>query len=996
MTINERMFEDAIEAWLLKNGDYQRSLPSNFDRDLGLDTAELFAFIGETQPKEWEALLGRYGGDANAAQRGFATRLAKEIDNRGTVDVLRRGAIDLGIAIQLAFFKPASRMTPALQGLYDCNRVTLTRQLAYEPESQKTIDLALLVNGIPTATAELKNPLTGQTVEHAIEQYRTDRDPRNVTLARRALVHFAVDPERVAMTTKLAGATTGFLPFNRGHDEGAGNPPNPEGHRTAYLWEQVWTRDAWMDILARFIHIERPAKGSAAAKRAAQKVIFPRFHQWNAVLALEAQARADGPGSDYLIEHSAGSGKSNTIAWTAHRLSTLHGADDEQVFDKIVVITDRVVLDKQLQEVIYQFEQTRGVVVRIDKDSNQLADALASERARVIVTTLQKFPFVIEKIRKLPKRRYAVIVDEAHSSQTGETAKDLRLALGAGDEHELTVAETQDAGFIAEAIDPVEEALARAVGARGPQRNLSFFAFTATPKARTLGLFGTLNPATGKYEPFHLYSMRQAIEEGFILDVLANYTTYKTYWRIEKTVAEDPTYEAPKARRAIARFVSLHPTNLAQKAEIIVEHFRAHTSMKIAGKAKAMVVTSSRLHAVRYKQAIDAYIEKQSYSDLAALVAFSGRVIDEREMAYTEAQMNKFPTKETAERFGEDDYQVLIVAEKFQTGFDQPLLHTMYVDKVLTGLAAVQTLSRLNRIHPPEKEDTFVLDFRNEAEEIAKAFAPYYGRTVAPPSDPNVLFDTRRRLDDYDVLRAEEMQAAVVQLLAPKSPRGHGKVYALLDPAVERFNALGEEDQLAFKDALNSFVRIYSFLSQIVGFGDSSLERDYVYSRALAALLRDSATVERLDLGEEVELTHLRNERTFAGSLQLDGGEGEVTTLFGEGAGREHDSQLEHLSEIVDELNERFGTNLGERDQLLFDQFEQGWINDSKVIARAQVNTIENFRLAFEELFMRTVIERMDDNEAIFKRILDDDEFREALMNLYAERVYKKARGRAG
>jgi type I restriction enzyme R subunit len=992
MTFDERSFEDAIEASLLDQGGYLPSTPSNFDRALGLDTAELFAFIGSTQPNEWTALLARYGNDPSAAQRGFVKRLTAEIDNRGTLDVLRHGAVDLGITIQLAYFKPASGLTPTLQALYDANRVTVTRQLAYEPESTKTIDLALLVNGIPTATAELKNPLTHQTIEHAIEQYRNDRDPKNVPLARRALVHFAVDPERVAMTTNLAGRATRFLPFNLGRDEGAGNPPNPDGHRTAYLWERVWTRDAWMDLLARFIHVERPAKGSAAGKRAAQKVIFPRFHQWDAVLALEASARADGAGSDYLIEHSAGSGKSNTIAWTAHRLSTLHDADDEQVFDKIVVITDRVVLDRQLQETIYQFEQTRGVVVRIDKDSNQLAEALEGEQARIIVTTLQKFQFVTEKIGSLPRRGYAVIVDEAHSSQTGEAAKDLRLALGYTEEQELTAAEAEDAGFIAAAVDPVEEALTRAVVARGAQKNLSFFAFTATPKARTLGLFGTHNPNTDRYEPFHLYSMRQAIEEGFILDVLANYTTYKTYWRIEKAIAEDPSYEAPQARRAIARFVSLHPTNLAQKAEIIVEHFRAHTAAKIGGKAKAMVVTSSRLHAVRYKQAIDAYIKRHSYSDLAALVAFSGKVIDKHEAPYTEAQMNEFPASETAERFAGDDYQVLIVAEKFQTGFDQPLLHTMYVDKVLTGLAAVQTLSRLNRIHD-EKSDTFVLDFRNDAEEIAAAFAPYYGRTVAPPSDPNALFDTRRRLNDFDVLRDEEVAAAVSELLTAKSAKGHARVHALLDPAVERFDALSEEDRLAFKDALNRFVRIYSFLSQIVGFGDASLERDYTYCRALASLLRDSATAERLDLGEEIELTHLRNERTFEGAMSLDTGGGEVTSLFTDGTGRKNDPQLEHLSAIVDELNERFGLKLDDRDQLLFDQFERGWIDDGDVIAQARSNTIENFRLAFDRRFMDTVIDRMDENDAIFKRILDDPEFQQVLKDFYAKRVYRKARG---
>jgi type I restriction enzyme, R subunit len=992
VTINERMFEDAIEEWLLTYGGYERAISSNFDPILGLDTAELFTFIGATQAREWESLLGRYGNDTSAAQGGFARRLTTELDSRGTVDVLRKGVVDLGVTIDLAYFRPAHGLTPALQNLYEANRVTVTRQLAYEPGSRNTIDLALLVNGIPTATAELKNPLTNQNIEHAIMQYRQDRDPANVTLARRALVHFAVDPERVAMTTRLAGPATRFLPFNLGYDEGAGNPPNPDGQRTAYLWERVWVRDAWMDLLARFIHVERPAKGTATAKRAAELVIFPRFHQWDAVLGIEAHVRAHGAGENNLIEHSAGSGKSNTIAWTAHRLSTLHDDNDRQVFDKVIVITDRVILDRQLQDTIYQFENTRGVVKKIEKDSAELADALKGERARIIVTTLQKFPFVIDKIGALPKRRYAVIVDEAHSSQTGESAKDLRLALGGSDEQELTAAEAEDAGYIAEALDPVEEALAKTVAARGRQPNLSYFAFTATPKARTLEMFGALSPQTGKHEPFHLYSMRQAIEEGFILDVLENYTTYKTYWRIEKTIAENPVYEAPQARRAIARFVALHPTNLAQKAEIVVEHFRTHTAAQIGGRAKAMVVTSSRLHAVRYKQAIDAYLEKRSYSDLAALVAFSGKVIDEHEASYTESQMNRFPESETAERFGGDDYQVLIVAEKFQTGFDQPLLHTMYVDKVLTGLAAVQTLSRLNRFHP-DKKDTFVLDFRNETEDIVAAFEPYYGRTVAPPSDPNQLFDTRRRLDDFDVFRPDEVAAAVAVLLTVRDAKGHGRVHALLDPAVERFRALDEDTRLAFKDALDKFVRTYSFLSQVVAFGDTELERDYIYCRALASILRDAASVERLDLGEEVELTHLRNEMTFKGALTLEGEGAEVKSLFGEGAGRKNGSAVEHLSEIVQELNERFGLQLDERDQLFFDQLEETWIAEPEVLAQARANTLENFRLAFDERFMGTVVDRMDDNEAIFRRILDDEEFRQVLMDLYASRVYQRARG---
>jgi type I restriction enzyme R subunit len=748
-----------------------------------------------------------------------------------------------------------------------------------------------------------------------------------------------------------------------------------------------------MDLLARFIHVERPTQGSAAAKKAAETVIFPRYHQWDAVLKLEADAKANGAGQSYLIEHSAGSGKSNTIAWSAHRLSNLHDANNTKVFDKVIVITDRVILDRQLQETIYQFEHARGVVVKIDKDSNQLAEALAGEQARIIITTLQKFPVVQNKIESLPDRRYAVIVDEAHSSQTGEAAKDLRMVLGMTDEQELTAAEAEDAGYIAEAIDPVEEALAKAIGARGKQKNLSFLAFTATPKARTLEMFGQRidTPDGPRFSPFHLYSMRQAIEEGFILDILANYTTYQTLWRIEKTVADDPAYEAPKARRAIAQFVSLHPYNLAQKAQIIVEHFRQHTVSKIGGQAKAMVVTSSRLHAVRYKQAIDAYIAKMNIADLATLVAFSGKVIDDKGFTYTETQMNGIPESQTAEEFAGDDYQVLIVAEKFQTGFDQPLLHTMYVDKVLTGLAAVQTLSRLNRIHPL-KDSTFVLDFRNDSDDIVKAFEPYYGRTVAPPTDPNLLWDTRSQLDEYDMLRLNEIEETVALLVTFTGAKDHGQVYALLDPAVERFKAMDEEDRHGFKDSLEKFVRTYSFLSQIVEFGDSKLERDYRYCRALASVLRDQNTIEKLDLGSAVELSHLRSEITFEGSLSLEGEDGEVVSIYGEGRGKQTEDIPEPLSQIIDELNERFGLNLNERDQLFFDQIEGDWLADPDLTAQARNNSVENFRLVFDRSFVDTVARRVMDNEDIAKRFFDDEEFKQVLIDWYAEKVYRRAR----
>ena len=635
-SVNERLLENEISAHLTVAGGYQvckvgtdPEWRQDFDAKAGLDTVELFAFIELTQALEWAKLVKAHGGEEELARRRFVQRLTQQIDDRGTVDVLRHGVRDQNVEIRLSYRKPAFGIAPELVAHYDANRLTVTRQLPFEPESTKTLDLCLFLNGIPVATAEIKNHLTGQNIEHAIEQYRTNRDPKNTTLGSRALVHFAVDPDAVAMTTRLEGKSTRFLPFNLGHNLGKGNPPNPGGHKTSYLWERVWTKDAWLDILHRFIHVDRPAKGTVTARRAAEKVIFPRYHQWDAVMKLQADAIANGAGRSYLVQHSAGSGKSNTIAWAAHRLSTIHTAEDQKVFDKVVVITDRVILDRQLQDTIYQFEHARGVVVKIDENSTQLAEALAGEQARIIITTLQKFPFVIGKIGDVPARNYAVVIDEAHSSQTGEAAKDLRIALGSGEEHELTAAEAEDAGLLTAAIDPVEEALARSVGARsGRQSNLSYFAFTATPKGRTLEMFGQLNPQTERHEPFHLYSMRQAIQEGFIMDVLANYTTYQTFWKIEKATEGDPEYEAKKARRAIARFVSLHPHHLVQKAEIIVEHFRTVSSKEIGGLGKAMVVTRSRLHAVRYKQSIEAYIKKKGYRDLRALVAFSGKVVD--------------------------------------------------------------------------------------------------------------------------------------------------------------------------------------------------------------------------------------------------------------------------------------------------------------------------------------------------------------------------------
>jgi type I restriction enzyme R subunit len=963
--------EDLVFAWLTEHGGYvlgkndkDTSGTRDFDVATGLDTAELFAFIGQTQPDEWAKLIAAYGGDAAASQLGFAVRLASELDKRGVVDVLRAGVVDRGVTIKLVYFKPAFGFVPEVMARYEKNRLTVTRQLRYEA-SGKSLDLALLVNGIVVATAELKNPLSGQSIEHAMQQYRTDRDPKNRTLAR-AVVHFAVDPERVEMTTRLAGSATDFLPFNRGYGFGAGNPPNPGGITTAYLWEQVWQADAWLDILGRFVHSEKPARGS----KRQPTVIFPRYHQWDCVRRLEAAASDEGPGHDYLVQHSAGSGKSNTIAWLAHRLSTLH-ANDEKVFDKVVVITDRVVLNRQLQDTVFQFEQVHGVVERIEQGSTQLAAALEGERARIIVTTLQTFPFLLGKVEQLPDRRYAVLIDEAHSSQTGEAAKELRRVLGAKGDGDL---EPED----------VEELLVEAVRARGKQPNLSFFAFTATPKGKTLERFGRFDPEAERYEPFHVYSMRQAIEERFIHDVLANYTTYESFYRLEKAVEDDPRYETAKARRAIARFVTLHEVNLAQKAEIVVRHFTEHVAHKVGGRAKAMVVTTSREHAVRFWQALRSYSDEHGV-DCNALVAFSGTVtIDGVEL--TEAKCNGVPESQTAGHFEEDDQRIMVVAEKFQTGFDQPKLYAMYVDKTLTGLAAVQTLSRLNRIHP-DKDGTFVLDFVNDAHQVAAEFQQWHVQTVAPASDPNLLYDTRQALDEYDVLRVEESTTLAGLLLATGTDTA--RVHATLKPAIDRFHELEEGEQDAFRDALGRFVRIYSFLSQVVSFTDTALERDYLFARALASFIRKDVG-DSVDLSEEVELTHLRHEQRFAGSVSLEDSTGEVQTVFS-GTGKLRDPQEVALSELIAALNEAFGTNWQDVDRV-YRAVAGDLMADVDVQHTAVNNTPENFGVVFKGIFEKGLLGFEDKSNAAIYQFFDNEGLAETLLPKLATLVQAGAR----
>jgi type I restriction enzyme R subunit len=994
---NEAAFETVIEACLLQNG-YDRVADEGFDRERAIFPSIVLDFIRQTQPNEW-AKLELLHREKTGEQ--ILTDLCKWMDANGSLATLRHGFKCYGRTLQLAYFKAAHELNPELEARYSANILGLTRQLHFSPRSEKSLDVTLSLNGIPIATVELKNPLTGQTVEDACRQYRLDREPWEpiFDFKRRTLVHFAVDTESVLMTTRLAGGATHFLPFNKGCDGGAGNPPDPAGrtYRTAYLWEEALKRDSLLDLLARFIHLQIDEKRDDQGRKVKfESMIFPRYHQLEAVRMLVDAARREGIGHNYLIEHSAGSGKSNTIGWLAHRLASLHDAGNQRIFSSVIVVTDRVVLDKQLQDTIYQFEHKRGVVQKIEESSRQLAEALEGA-VPVIITTLQKFPFVSRQLLKMAEkagkqgtgvlqtRHCAVIIDEAHSSQGGDTATDLKEVLGGEDLREEAKKRAAEEGR-----DDMEE-LFRSMAKRGRQANLSFFAFTATPKHKTLVVFGRDG------QPVHRYTMRQAIEEGFILDVLKNYTTYATYFKLLKACDDDPHVERKKAARALARFMRLHPHNISQKTQVMVEHFQAVTRHKIGGRAKAMVVTGSRLEAVRYKQSFDRYIAEQGY-DIKTLVAFSGTVQDDKlqEVTYTEEKMNLgIREKELPEKFGTPEYQVLLVAEKYQTGFDQPLLHTMFVDKRLAGIQAVQTLSRLNRTHPL-KEDTFVLDFVNDREEIREAFKTYYeGAEIGEEVDPARMYAIKAEVDAAGIYLEEEIERFCAVYFKPKqrqSPLDHQAMNAALDPAVSRFTVLqkeNEEEAELWRGKVQAFRNLYGFLSQVIPYQDSDLERLYVFLRHLSAKLPRRKSV-AYEFDDEVRLEYYRLQKISEGSISLQ--EGSATRLdgpteVGSGLARE---QPVPLSQLIDIVNDRFGTDFNQADQLFFDQIVEAAVADEGLQQAAAVNPEDKFELVFRNLLDRLFVERMDQNEEIFIRFMNDQPFQKVVTTWMASEAYRR------
>lgn len=1000
-------FEEAIEHHLLNN-NYEKGDSKDYDPELCLEKERFITFIQSTQPKKWEALETIHGDEtANVVVADFR----KHVGTQGVLKVIREGFKCYGKKLKVAYFLPNNQLNDETLTLYGKNTLSVTRQLYFSATDKKSLDMVLFLNGIPVVTLELKNKFTGQSTAHSIKQYKNDRDPNQpiFQFKKGALVHFAVDTDLVFMTTRLSGKKTFFLPFNLGYNDGAGNPPACNKHyRTGYLWEQVLQRDSLLDILSRFMHLQKEEKkilkDGAIKKISKETMIFPRYHQLDVVRRLISHSKENGAGRNYLVQHSAGSGKSNSIAWLAHRLSSLHTEADEKIFHSVIVITDRKVLDQQLQDTIYQFDHKQGVVKKIDEDTRQLVKAL-SGGTPIIITTVQKFPFISETLEKLQQeepnnasgidtkgKRFAVIVDEAHSSQSGETVMELKGVLNKDGIKEKAAAYMSEHGSDKDEEDDVIRTMLK----RTKQENLSFFAFTATPKHKTEKIFD--EPGLTGEAPFHNYTMRQAIEEGFILDVLKNYTTYKTYYKITQTAEDDPNVDRKKTAKALARFLTLHPHNISQKTEVMVEHFRTYVRHKIGGRAKAMVVTDSRLHAVRYKQAFDQYIKDKGYTDIKSLVAFSGAV-DDPDLpgtSYTEVSMNNgIAEKQLPESFETDEYKVLLVAEKYQTGFDQPLLHTMYVDKKLSGIQAVQTLSRLNRT-TSGKEDTFVLDFRNEPEEIYKAFKPYYKTTRAEElTDPHHLYRLQVQIADHQVIHNDEVDQFCAVYFAAKHKlrvHDHAKMNNVIDLAVDRYIELDEETQSEFKSLLVNFRNMYGFLSQVMPYQDTDLEKLYTYLRYLISKLPRDASGPGYKVDGDVELEFYRLEQKTQGSIPLEEGEaGDLKGPSDVGTGNKGKDEAP-LSELVKALNERFGTDFTEADRLFFEQIEEEAFENESLKEAASANNFGDFSSILAKAFEGILIDRMEGNEDIFERLMGDSNVRDIAVNDIAKSLYKRFR----
>ena len=1026
----ERQFQIEIVQHLTSH-KWVEGDAGSYDRERALYPQDIIDYIKATQPQAYEKMQKREGAKTDEV---LYTHAAKEMDKHGSLHYLRHDLKYIGSKFKLCQFKPELH-NPNTQAKYDANILRVVQEVTAKSGNER-IDLVLFLNGIPIATMELKTDFT-QNVYDAINQYRYDRPAKGDALLefkRRALVHFAVSTDEVYMTTKLAGKKTFFLPFNKGKADGsAGNPPNPNGYATAYLWEKILQRDSILNIIARYVHLEvKEKEDHQGRKRKSETLIFPRYHQLDAVRKLLADTKEKGAGHHYLIQHSAGSGKSNSIAWLSHQLASLHNDNEASVFDSVIVITDRTVLDNQLQETISSVEHKEGVVVGIGREgsseskSTQLAGAL-ERGAKIIITTIQTFPFVLEAIQErttLKDRKYAIIADEAHSSQTGSTAKQLR---------EVLTAEQIEEGVELSAEDIITASLE----SRSASESLSFYAFTATPKTKTLEMFGVLpDPTqppskTNKPQAFHLYTMTQAIQEGFILDVLQGYTTYKLFYKLEHSKpGKDEEVESKRAKVKIAKWLNIHPYNIAQKIEIICEHFKTHVAHLLGGQAKAMVVTSSRQAAVRYKLAFDRYVKEHKLANMHAIVAFSGKIIDDSEgteKEYTEANMNpNLRGREMRKAFDSSDYQVMLVANKFQTGFDQPKLCAMYVDKKLGGVDCVQTLSRLNRIYAG-KEQTFVLDFVNEAADIKEAFEPYYNTTeLEDVTDPNMVYDLQTKLEAGTIFTNTDVENYAKAFFDPKGTQA--SMSSAIKPAADRYKvryrqalekiqnvkaglklakqnkddrgmhnyALDLKEANEAKEALDifkkdliTFVRIYDFLSQIVDYADEELLKLWAFVKALVPNLKTMVENDPIDISS-IEMTHYKLHKQKTENIGLSGEDNQLPPIK-PGEATAHDPEKELLSEIVEHMNALFEGELSDDDMLNYARtIKDKVMENEKVMHQVNNNTKEQAMMGgFAEAINDAVIDSLDAHQNLATQVLGEERIRTGFANIVYELIAK-------
>ena len=1008
MPDNEKQFEQDIETFLISPaGGWQKASDAGYrapeSAGMALDIRTLTTFVKATQPVAWQRLEKQSDGNAEIK---FYKAFENAVENDGLISVLRHGFKHRGIDFRVCYFKPESTLNDVSVQHYQQNICQCIRQWHYTEANRNSIDMMLAVNGIPVVAIELKNQLTGQSVDDAMRQWEYNRNPKEYAFGfnKRVLAYFACDLYNVYMTTQLNGAETVFLPFNQGSngagkDGGAGNPTTEDGkYVTSYFWENVLQKDKLLDILQKFISYERSEKkkimpDGSTKTTVSSKVIFPRYHQLDVVRKLVSHVRENGAGHNYLIQHSAGSGKSNSIAWTAYRMASLHDENNNPIFDSVIIVTDRRVLDQQLQATVSGFDHTLGSVVTIDekKNSGDLRDAI-NDGKRIIISTLQKFPVIYDEVHSSVGKHYAVIVDEAHSSQTGQSALKLKAALADVSDALQEYAELEE-----KAVEEIEknDPLVQEMLSQGKHQNMSFFAFTATPKGKTLEIFGEPQP-DGSFHPFHIYSMRQAIEEGFILDVLANYTTYKMCYKLAKSVPDNPEVPTSKAVRTIRRYEELHPHNLRQKAAIIVETFRDVT--------KKMVVTASRLAAVRYYHEIKHYLEANNYDDVEIMIAFSGSLKDPDDpngIEYTETSMNvdrngnRVKESQTAAVF-HDEGNILIVAEKYQTGFDEPLLHTMIIDKELRDVKAVQTLSRVNRIYPG-KEDTYILDFVNPVERIKEAFQQFYQETsLTEEINFDLIYTTQRIIHEMNVYTQDDIENVARIYFDPdvrKANATQGQISNALKPIADKYNKLNQEQRYQFRREVRAFAKWYNYISQITRMFDKELHKEYILCSYLGKLLPADPTPE-FDLDNRVKLEYYRLEKTYEGAIELDEKSGEWKPTEPKKAGSKKE-KLTPLEEIIEKINEEFFGDFTETDRVIVDTLYNKMKKDSKVKKAAKSNDQQVYERSifptiFEDMAQEAYMENMAAYEQLF---MDADKYR-IIQKALAERLYQELHNR--